>query len=85
MYFWYLMHGPQLNDPARLLRGTGKETRFLQLESAKDVERPEVKALINAASALATIPIPGTGKGRLIIQSSAATRQARVARQAPAK
>lgn len=31
----YLMNGPRLPDPKKLLMGSGKETRFLRVESAR--------------------------------------------------
>src|SRR5262245_48413085 len=41
-------HGASLPDPKRILVGSGKQTRFLRLESAGILDRPEVKALFSA-------------------------------------
>ena len=76
----YLMHGPQLPDPKRLLLGSGKQVRFVQVKSASELAHPDVKALIAAASDLASVPMPSKGKGSLIIKSDK-TRS----RQGPAK
>lgn len=67
----YLMNGPQLHDPKKLLRGTGKQTRFVQLLAASDLANPDVEALIAAAIDHAQVPLPATGKGKLFIRSGA--------------
>ena len=72
----YLMHGPQLPDPKRLLLGSGKQTRFVRVEAASQLAHPDVEALIAAAMEQASVPLPSEGKGRLIIRSAAANRRA---------
>jgi hypothetical protein len=66
----YFNHGPQLPDPKKLLQGSGKETRFIRLESAKQLGAPDVKAFIAAAINLARVPLPAKGKGTLIIKTN---------------
>ena len=73
----YFNYGPKLPDPKKILLGSGKQTRFIPLESVKVLTRPEVQALIAAVIALAKIPLPETGRGKLIIKSSAAKRRPR--------
>jgi len=63
------IRGASLPDPKKILVGSGKQTRFLRLESAAVLDRPEVKALLNVAVAEAKCPMPKTGRGRLIIRS----------------
>lgn len=75
--FLYLSHGPQLPDPKKLLQGSGKQTRFIRIEAAGRLGDPEVEALVVAAIAHATVPLPPEGKGKLIIQSSASRRRPR--------
>lgn len=75
--YLYLSHGPQLPDPKKLLRGSGKLTRFIQIDAASQLRDPDVEALIVAAIAHATVPVPTEGKGKLVIQSSAAKRRPR--------
>ena len=41
-------HGSDLPDPAGLLEGSGKGIRHVKLRSLKDVERPQVRALVKA-------------------------------------
>jgi hypothetical protein len=66
----YLSHGPQLPDPKKLLQGSGGQTRFVRLESARQLAHPDVKALIAAAIDHASVPVPRKGKGRLIIKTN---------------
>ncbi len=41
----YFSQGPQLPDPKRLLRGSGKQTRFIQVEAASQLAHlPDVEA-----------------------------------------
>jgi len=63
------IHGAKLPDPMKILSGAGKQTRFLRLESAAVLARPEVEALIRAAVAQAKVPFPASGSGQLIIRS----------------
>ena len=80
-------HGPQLPDPKRLLLGSGKQTRFIRLKSAKDLADPDVEAFIAAAVDSASVPMPSTGKGTLIIKTNkmAATKAAPKKRSNPAR
>ena len=73
----YFNQGPQLPDPKRLLRGSGKQTRFIQVEAASQLAHPDVEALIAAAIDQARIPLPSKGKGRLIIKSDGAKKPPR--------
>jgi Domain of unknown function (DU1801) len=62
-------YGATLSDPHKLLSGSGSQNRFFRLESAATLGRPEVEELIAAAIAQAERPLPGSGKGKLIIRS----------------
>ena len=61
--------GATLPDPHGILLGEGAQNRFIRLESAKTLTRPEVEALIAAAVAQTKTPLPARGRGRLIIRS----------------
>ena len=63
------IHGARLPDPNRILLGEGEQTRFIRLESASRLNRPEVKALLMAAVAQSKVPLPAIGGGKLIIVS----------------
>ena len=71
------IHGAKLPDPKKILSGAGKQTRFLRLESAAVLVRPEVGALLRAAVARAKIPFPTTGPRQLIIRSVSAKQRPR--------
>lgn len=78
----YFNAGPKLPDPKRLLRGSGKQTRFIEVESASQLKHPDVEALIAAAIEQARVPLPSAasaskGKGRLIIKSDGAKKPPR--------
>lgn len=73
----YFSQGPKLSDPKRLLRGSGKQTRFIELESAKQLAHPDVEALIAATIVQARVPLPAKGKGSLIIKSDGAKKAAK--------
>lgn len=61
--------GAKLPDPHKILLGSGNQTRFIRLESAARLAKPEVVALLRAAVAQAKSPLPANGRGRLIIKS----------------
>src|SRR6516225_4974793 len=44
------IRGANLPDPAKVLLGSGKQTRFIRLPSPEVLQRPEVKALLTAAA-----------------------------------
>ena len=62
------IRGATLPDPNGILLGSGRQTRFIRLESAKVLDRPEVDALIATAIQRAT-PLRPSGRGALIIRS----------------
>ena len=69
--------GATLPDPHKLLLGSGNQNRFIRLESAQTLTRPEVQALIAAAVAQAKTPLPASGGGKLIIRSISAKQRPR--------
>jgi len=70
-------YGSKLPDPHGILLGSGSQNRFIRLESAKTLEKPEVAELIDAAIELAKTPLAKSGKGKLIIRSISAKQRAR--------
>ena len=75
--FLYFNQGPKLSDPKRILMGSGKQTRFVQLHAATQLADPEVAAFIDATMDQAKTPFPPTGKGTLIFKSDAAKKRPR--------
>jgi hypothetical protein len=73
----FLQNGPQLPDPAKLLRGSGNVVRNVRLASAKDLDTPPIRALISAALDRARVPIDPKGRGKLVVKSISAKQRPR--------
>jgi hypothetical protein len=73
----FLQNALDLPDPEGLLRGGGKQIRNVRLESAKDLDKPAVRALIAAALETADLPILPSGTRRLVIKSISAKQRPR--------
>lgn len=73
----YFNQASHLPDPGKLLKGTGKQARYIELESEQRLTDPDVEALIGAAVAASTMPQPATGKGALSIRGAAAKKPSR--------
>jgi hypothetical protein len=71
------IHGAKLPDPAKVLRGSGKQTRFIHLDSAETLTRPEVETLLSMAIERARTPFPTSGKRKLIVRSVSAAQRPR--------
>jgi hypothetical protein len=65
----YFNRGKGLPDPAKLLRGTGTQTRWIHLEGASTLARPEVARLVDEAIARNRVPFARTGRGPIVIRS----------------
>jgi hypothetical protein len=73
LFFGYT--GAKLDDPKKMLTGTGASNRFIRLDAAKDLERPAVRALI--AQSIAISKPMGDAPGRLVIRSVSAKQRPR--------
>ncbi|HXD48883.1 MAG TPA: hypothetical protein VN600_08920 [Gemmatimonadaceae bacterium] len=71
------IQGAKLPDPKKILIGSGKQTRFVRLETAAVLDRPEVGALLDAAEAGAKCAFPTNGRPRLVIRSVSAKQRPR--------
>ena len=71
------IHGAALPDPKKVLLGSGNQTRFIRLESAAVLARPEVEALFAAAIARAKTPLSAAGRRKVIIRSVSAKQRPR--------
>ena len=69
--------GATLPDPDGVLLGSGKQNRFVRLDSAKTLASPAVERLIAAALAQATTPMPRSAKTRTIVKSISAKQRPR--------
>src|ERR1051325_3645410 len=56
----YFNRGKGLPDPAKLLRGSGKQTRWIHLEGASTLADPAVACLIDEAIARNRVPFAHT-------------------------
>jgi hypothetical protein len=71
------IRGAILPDPNKILLGSGKQTRFIRLESVGVLRRPEVEALLASAASNAEVPLQAKGRGKLIIRSVSAKQRPR--------
>lgn len=71
----YFNHGAKLPDPKKVLLGSGKQTRFVRIESTRTLIRPEVKALLETATDRAKTPFHPSGRGKLIIKPKSARQR----------
>jgi hypothetical protein len=73
----FFLRGVELPDPKHLLEGDGSQVRSIKLSPVSKIELREVGALIDAAVAIATPPLPTSGEGPLIIKSITAKQRPR--------
>jgi hypothetical protein len=73
----FFLQGTELSDPDRILKGSGNRVRHIVLESADDLERPAIRALMQEALKIADPPIPLRGKPTLVIKSVSAKQRSR--------
>jgi hypothetical protein len=67
----------KLDDPEKLLQGSGNAVRFIPLESAAMIDSAPVRKLMDQAAVRAKVPMSRTGKGKLVIQSISAKQRPR--------
>jgi len=73
----FISDGPSLPDPGRLLKGSGNVVRHIRLGSARDLDRPPVRALVKAAIAQSDVAFPRRGPSKLIIKAISAKQRPR--------
>src|SRR6266436_8460975 len=71
----YFNRGKELPDPAKLLQGSGKQTRSINVEDASTLARPQVASLIDEAIARNRVPFAGAGRGSVVIRSASAKQR----------
>ena len=64
----YFFEGDSLPDPEGLLQGTGTTVRHIRLDSAADLDRPAVAALMSAALKCADPPLDKKARRRVLIK-----------------
>ena len=73
----YFNRGKELPDPAKLLQGSGNQTRSIDVKGASTLARPEVASLIDAAIARNRVPFARAGRGSVVIRSTSAKKSRR--------
>ena len=71
----YFNQGKELPDPAKLLQGSAKLVRFITLEGASTLARPEVASLIDEAIARTPAPFASAGPGTIVIRPTSAKKR----------
>src|SRR2546423_5483309 len=71
------IYGGSLPDPAKILSGSGKQTRFVRLPSAQTLARPEIQTLLTLEAERARASLPTSGRGKLVIRSVSAKQRPR--------
>lgn len=67
----YFNGGRELPDPENMLRGSGKQMRWIHMETASALARPEVASLIEEAIALNRVPFASAVREPVVIRSGA--------------
>jgi hypothetical protein len=73
----FFFHGIGLNDPDKLLKGSGNQVRHIVLKNAAMLDDPAIIALMDQALLNAKTPIDSGGEGRLVIKSVSAKQRPR--------
>lgn len=84
---FYFNRGKELQDPDKLLQGSGNQTRWIKLESTSTLARPPIARLVNDAIAHNRVPFANNDQrgGSLVIRSTAAKKRRTKRSAAPVK
>ena len=73
----FFLKGASLHDPERILRGSGRVVRHIQVLDPRRLDEPEVRALLARALAAASVPIDPGRRRRMVIKSISAKQRPR--------
>jgi len=73
----FFLYGVGLPDPHKILKGSGKQVRSITIKDAAELDRPEVRALMDAALERADPPIDPKQKRRMAIRAVAEKQRPR--------
>ena len=65
---WF-MYGRSLQDPKKLLQGSGNQGAFIRVPDISVLSNPDVEALLNAATKRAKPPLPKNQRGYTVVKS----------------
>lgn len=65
----FIQDGPGLPDPEHLLMGSGNVVRHIKLASARDLDKPAIRALVKAAVSRSDVPFDSRRRAKLVIRS----------------
>lgn len=71
----YFNQGKDLPDPAKLLQGSGKQVRSIDVEAASTLAHPAVARLIDLAIARNRVPFARAGRGSVIVRPTSASKR----------
>ena len=72
----YFNQGKDLPDPEKMLQGSS-QTRFIEVEGASTLTRPEVARLIEEAIARNRVPFAPAGRGSVVMSPSTSAKKRR--------
>lgn len=73
----YFNRGKELPDPGKVLRGSGTQVRFIQMERTSTLTHPAVARLIEEAIGRTRVPFARTGPGPVVVRAAAARPRGR--------
>lgn len=65
----FIQNGPDLPDPEHLLKGSGNVVRHIKLTSARDLDKPGIRALVKTAVSRSDVPFDPRRRAKLVIRS----------------
>jgi hypothetical protein len=65
----FIQDAPTLPDPQHLLLGSGNVVRHIKLASARDLDKPAIRALIKVAVKRSDVPFTKGSRSKLVIRS----------------
>ncbi len=71
----YFNFGKALPDPEKLLKGSGSQTRWIELASQATLRKPAVAAFVEEAIARHRVPFAEEGRGAVLVRETAASRR----------
>ncbi|WP_219895354.1 DUF1801 domain-containing protein [Aquisediminimonas profunda] len=73
----FFLHGAELDDPHKLLGGSGRQVRSIRLVEPEMLNHPDMQALLATAIAKAKRPLDSNGPGKILIKSISAKQRPR--------